>query len=123
MYIAILFLFAFTQQESTVDKFEIAIVKQDAKVVTDLCDSFVEIETNKEDKVTSKSQAGSIIKDFFEAYPVKTFEYIHQGKSPGGAQYAIGTYVSKQGDQFRVVIKMKSVGGKLLLEAIKFSPE
>ncbi len=122
-YILILILFSFVTQNSTTDKFEQAVVNQDHVKISGLCDSFVEIETVNTDKVTSKRQVGTVIREFFATYPLKSFEYIHKGTSPGGAQYAIGTYTSQQNKHFRVVIKMKTVNNQLLLESIKFSPE
>ena len=123
LYISIFLLFSFAAQNSTTEKFEEAVVSQDYDKISDLCDSFVEVETVKTDKVTSKRQVGTVIREFFATYPIKSFRYIHRGTSPGGAQYAIGTYVSAQDKRFRVVIKMKTVNEQLVLESIKFSPE
>jgi hypothetical protein len=70
----------------------------------------------------SKVQAESIIKDFFTKYPAKNFSYIHKGSSPEGLKYNIGRYSSDQGS-FRVVMLLKEIKGKYVIDTISFNKE
>ncbi|MDB4835187.1 DUF4783 domain-containing protein [Cyclobacteriaceae bacterium] len=122
-YIVLLLLCSFAQQVDTIQDFEKALGNQDHSMISSLCDAYVEVETVKVDKVTSKSQVSHVLREFFSSHPIKEFEYMHIGTSPGGAKYAIGTYTTTNGTRFRTVIKLKNVNGQLLLESIKFSKE
>ena len=91
--------------------------------VSELCGDFVEVETDKYEETTSKSQVGFIFKEFFTHHPPGNFVYSHIGTSPGGAKYAIASYSCKKGTRFLVVVKFKLHAGKLLIDTIKFTPE
>jgi hypothetical protein len=110
-------------QENVTEQFMKYVTSANHKAVSDLCGSFVEIETDKYEETTSKNQVGFILKDFFATHPPQTFEYSHIGTSPGGAKYAIASYVSTQGKDFLVVVKFKMHGGSLVIDTIKFTPE
>tara|TARA_B100000809_G_scaffold154696_1_gene152009 strand:- start:500 stop:898 length:399 start_codon:yes stop_codon:yes gene_type:complete len=99
------------------------VTSADYRGVSDLCSEFVEIQTDKYEETTSKSQVGFILKEFFAHYPPRDFVYNHVGTSPGGAKYVIASYFCKQGKEFLVVVKFKLHGGKLLIDTIKFTAE
>jgi hypothetical protein len=48
------------------------------------------------------------------------FDYIHKGSSPEGLKYNIGMYNAKSGT-YRVVILMKEVNGKYVVDTINFN--
>ena len=91
--------------------------------LSELSSDFVEIETDKYEETTSKSQVGFVFKEFFKHHPPSIFLYSHIGTSPGGAKYAIASYSSKKGTRFLVVVKFKPYAGRLLIDTIKFTPE
>jgi len=113
---------AFAQNDVT-DDFMQYMTSSDYRGVSNICSDFVEIETDKYEETTSKSQVGFILKDFFANHPPNTFEYSHIGTSPGGAKYAIATYFSKKGIEFLIVVKFKLHNGNLLIDTIKVTPE
>lgn len=110
-------------QSDVTQQFESLISASDHKGVSDLCSDFVEIETDRYEETTSKSQVGFVLREFFTNHPPKSFGYSHVGTSPGGAKYAIATYVSNQGKHFLVVVKFKVHGSKLLIDTMKFTLE
>lgn len=70
----------------------------------------------------SQTQAEFILKDFFNKTPASGFEYIHQGSSPEGLQYAIGKY-TYGGGSYRVVIYIKHLKGNYVVDMIDFARE
>ena len=110
-------------QKEVTEQFMRFVTSGDHQAISRLCGDFVEIETDKYEESTSKSQVSFILKDFFSTHPPQLFEYSHIGTSPGGAQYAIATYFSKEGKEFLVIVKFKILEKKLLIDTIKFTPE
>lgn len=83
----------------------------------------LEVKTDKSEATMNKNQATVVLKDFFRAYPPKTFEYNHLGESPGGSIYGIGTYESYKGI-FRVYLKFSKTNvGKFKLDTVEFTEE
>jgi hypothetical protein len=68
------------------------------------------VELNIEGKTGNytKEQATFVLKEFFDKYPSNDFQYIHQGGSEDGTQYAIGRYTHDTGS-FRVFMLVKQV--------------
>ncbi len=82
----------------------------------------VEINLDGENSVYSKTQAEFILKDFFKNYPPTTFQYVHQGASPLGLRYTIGTY-SYQNGSFRVVMYIKQENKSYKVDSITLTKE
>jgi len=104
------------------DDCRIAIQSGNAKELVNFFTSPVELRTDDEEGSYSKTQAEVVLKNFFRSNPATSFTYNHKGTSPGGAKYAIGSYKTANGE-FRVYIKMKSVGGKYLIDTFDISEE
>lgn len=68
------------------------------------------VELNIEGKIGNytKEQSTFVLKEFFDKYPSSDFQYIHQGASEDGTQYAIGRYSHDTGS-FRVFMLVKQV--------------
>lgn len=66
---------------------------------------------------TSRSQGQVRLAQFFDKYPVTTFELKHKGKSPGGS-YAMGTLKTQQAD-YRVNVFLRGKGGKELVRELR----
>lgn len=68
------------------------------------------VELNIEGKTGNytKEQSTFVLKEFFDKYPSSDFQYIHQGASEDGTQYAIGRYSHNTGS-FRVFMLVKQV--------------
>lgn len=73
---------------------------------------------SKEDSY-SKAQAELIVKDFFAKEKVNNYQVIHRGKSPDGAQYAIGTLTTVKAS-YRTYVLTKKVGDKLRIQQLRF---
>lgn len=78
----------------------------------------IESENVDFDKV-SDTQAELILKTFFQKYPAKNFNFVHQGSSPEGLQFSTGTYESGS-TSFLVYIVVKQFEGKELIDRIDF---
>lgn len=70
----------------------------------------IELNINGESDNYSNVHAEIYLKDFFKKYEPVDFEYIHQGSSNEGLQYAIGSY-SYSGGNFKLLIRTKSFNG------------
>ena len=68
------------------------------------------------------TQAELVIRDFFTKSAPSAFEFIHQGASPEGIQYAIGRYTSRAG-VYRVFIKLKPGQGAPVMDTLDFTKE
>lgn len=82
----------------------------------------VEVGFDGDKQSYSATQAELVMKDFFAKTSPSTFEYIHQGASEGGIQYAIGRYTGR-GGSYRVFIKLKPARGNLLIDTLDFTKE
>ncbi len=86
-------------------------------------DQTVEVAVPGSEDVYDKTKAVSVVKDFFSKNKPKTFSQVHQGSSSGSAsQYCIGNLVTASAN-FRVYIYMKVVGGKQLVQELRFDKE
>ncbi|MBX2924160.1 MAG: DUF4783 domain-containing protein [Chitinophagaceae bacterium] len=81
-------------------------------------DNMVEITLHDKSNAYSRSQAQTILKDFFGSYGVKTFRIVHKG-SNSGSEFCIGNLQTKYGD-FRTTIFMRSRSEKQVLQEIRF---
>ncbi len=81
-------------------------------------DNTIEITLPDKSNSYSKDQAELVLKDFFSANPVKSFEVLHRGEN-GGSQFCIGNLVTKSGS-FRTTIFMKQKGDRQLLQELRF---
>ena len=68
------------------------------------------------------TQAEIIIKDFFAKNTPSSFEFIHQGESKEGIQYAIGRYTGRNGT-YRVFVKLKPSRGAPMIDTLDFTKE
>ena len=70
----------------------------------------------------NSTQAEIVMKDFFSKNAPSTFEFIHQGQSGEGIQYAIGRYTGR-GGTYRVFVKLKPSRGAPLIDTLDFTEE
>ena len=70
----------------------------------------------------NSTQAEIVMKDTFAKNAPSTFEFIHQGQSGEGIQYAIGRYTGR-GATYRVFIKLKPSRGAPLIDTLEFTKE
>ena len=68
------------------------------------------------------AQAEIVVKNFFAKNAPSSFEFIHQGESKEGIQYAIGRYTGRNG-VYRVFVKLKPSRGAPLIDTLDFTKE
>jgi hypothetical protein len=100
-----------------------AISSGDADALGQHFDQTVEIAILDQDNIYNKAQAIGVIRQFFSQNTPRSFSQVHQGTSKGAdSQYCIGNLNTASGT-FRVYIYMKSVGGKHLIQELRFDKE
>lgn len=67
----------------------------------------------------SKAQAEQVIQGFFDEHKPTGFKSNHTGASGDGSKYTIGTLETAKG-VFRVYIYYKVIGGKELIQTLRF---
>lgn len=101
-----------------IDDVIVAMKTGNAAMVAKYFDATVEINMPEKSNSYSKSQAELVLKDFFTANPVKSFEILHKGEN-AGSQYCIGTLNTKNG-AYRTTIFMKQKGDTQVLQELRF---
>ena len=99
-----------------------AIKAGSSKELIKYCNDNIEIKLDGNSSNYSISQAEVVLRDFFLSNPPKDFTYVHQGASPEGLKYTIGTYTIDSGT-YRVVMVIKKVKTEFKIDTINFSRE
>ncbi len=113
--------FVFPLQEEAVKDIGTALKAGSSKELIKFCNQTVEIKINGESSNYSKAQAEVVLRDFFSKNPPTNFTYIHQGASQG-LKYTIGRYTHDSG-AYRVVMFIKKIDDKYLIDTLNFSQE
>lgn len=108
-------------QDETMKNIGTAIKAGSSKELINFCNETVEIKINGESSNYSRPQAEVILRKFFNENPAKEFTYIHQGASEG-LNYTIGRYTHENG-AYRVVMFIKKIDDKYLIDTLNFSQE
>ncbi len=82
----------------------------------------VELSFEGRKTVYSRTQAEFVLRDFFQKHEPTDFQYVHQGASREGLQYAIGRY-NTSGGNFRVYLLMRQHNGAYRIETLDFTRE
>ncbi|WP_375418386.1 DUF4783 domain-containing protein [uncultured Hymenobacter sp.] len=82
----------------------------------------VEVLFDGDSKSYSATQAELVVRDFFSKSPPSSFEFIHQGSSREGIQYAMGRYTSR-GVSYRVYIKLQPGKATPMIDTLDFTKE
>ncbi|MBD2769330.1 DUF4783 domain-containing protein [Hymenobacter sp. BT664] len=82
----------------------------------------VEVGFDGDKQSYNATQAELVIKNFFAKNPPSSFDFIHQGESKEGIQYAIGRYTSANGT-YRVFVKLKPSREAPLIDTLDFTKE
>ena len=113
-----LFLSAFAQQNSDIDKVVGYLKSGNATELSKYFDDYVQLTLPGESDSYSKAQAIQIVKDFFTNNEVKNFELKHKGEAPSG-HYCIGTLQTATGN-YRTNVFLKTKNNKEVLREIRF---
>ncbi|MEQ8583967.1 MAG: DUF4783 domain-containing protein [Marinoscillum sp.] len=119
---SLLFTFFTPTQEDILASIAVAMKAGSSKELIKFCNTNIEIKVDGKASNYSIAQAEVVLKDFFLKNPPKGFQYIHQGSSPEGLKYTIGTYSLEEGS-YRVVMVVKKVKNEFKIDTINFSRE
>jgi hypothetical protein len=97
---------------------EKAFETNNAKGIVDLGKSKILINVIGKEGAYSQSQASLVLKDFFEKNPGNQFSFVFRGKEAADGTFAIGNYVSKSDEKFRVTIYFKKTGDNFKIESL-----
>lgn len=117
-----LFMFLMTTGHASAQGFDdIAadIRKGDATSLSKYFGGNVEISIKDAQNSYSKSQAEAVLKNFFGTHAPKSFTIVHQGQSPEGAKYFIGTLSTSAGT-YRTYVYAKQVNATFVIQEIRF---
>ncbi|MDA0195814.1 MAG: DUF4783 domain-containing protein [Bacteroidetes bacterium] len=109
-------------QGNVVANVGVALKTGSARELIQYFNNVVELKIDGESSNYSRTQAEYVLKEFFKKNEVVGFEYVFEGNSREGLQYAIGTYTHKSGSH-RVYILFKKVGDALLIDTLDFTKE
>jgi hypothetical protein len=98
------------------------IRKGDAPGLAKYFQGNVEINIKDAQNSYSKLQAEAVLKNFFSMHVPKTFTIVHQGQSPEGAKYFIGTLSTSAGT-YRTYVYAKQVGTNFAIQEIRFEAQ
>lgn len=109
-------------QSETINSVKMAIKAGDSHSLVRFFDEIIELKTDSEEGTYSRNQAEFVLKNFFRNHSPKGFTYNHEGSSPGGSKYTIGTYQCSTGS-FRVYMKLKNINNKYYIDTLDFTKE
>jgi hypothetical protein len=98
------------------------IRKGDAPALAKYFNGNVEINIKDAQNSYSKSQAEAVLKNFFSIHSPKSFTIIHQGQSPEGAKYFIGTLSTSAGT-YRTYVYAKQVNNNFAIQEVRFEAQ
>lgn len=116
LILATVVLAAFTQQ-SIIDEMVGAFKTGNSGKLALYFDNVVAVTLPDKSDSYSKTQAETIIRDFFVSNAVKGFDVVHKGDN-NGSQFFIGTLQTKNGN-YRTTVFLKQKGERQLLQEIR----
>ena len=119
----VLFLFMplWAQADTSLTSITNALSKGDASELSAFFDQNIEIAVLDNEDVYNKSQAITVIKNFFESNKPTSFSQVHQGKGED-SRYCIGNLTTSS-TTFRVYIYMKVDGDDYKIQELRFDEE
>jgi hypothetical protein len=93
-----------------------------AAAVADYFDANIEITILQKESTVSKNQAQAVLDDFFQKNKPIGFKLNHQGSSPDGSVFAIGS-LSTSTCNYRIYYYLKSAGSKQLIQELRIEKE
>lgn len=97
---------------------EKAFEANNSKAIVSLGKSKVFMNVLGREGAYSQSQATLVLKDFFSKNPGNIFSFVFQGKEDADGTFAIGNYLSKKNEKFRVTIYFKTSGSEYKIESL-----
>ncbi|MBP7389834.1 MAG: DUF4783 domain-containing protein [Chitinophagales bacterium] len=116
-----MFLLSLTTQAAFSQNFDgvtSALRNGDAGAIAQNIQGTVEITIKDTEASYSKAQAEQVLRKFFELNRPKSFSIAHQGTSPEGSKYFIGSLVTT-GGTYRTYVYAKTGGNALTIQEIR----
>lgn len=89
-------------------------------LLSQYCNDLVELSIDSDKYSYSKRQLEFILKKFFNEYPPKKFDIIHEGIPKEGIQYLIANYTYTKG-RYRIYLLIKQLDGRYVIDVINFA--
>lgn len=96
-----------------------ALKTGNAKTLASYFHNSLDLTIQKTEGTYSKSQAEQIIQNFFSSHKPVNYKTNHNGSSSDGSKYVIGKLDTQNGS-FRVYMLFKNIGGKQLIQTLRF---
>jgi hypothetical protein len=111
------------QGNPSLDAISQALSAGDVETLSKYFADNVEISIQDNEQLYPKAKAKSVVSDFFGNNKPKSFQQVHQGTSRESSDhYCIGNLSATKGN-YRVYLYLKSNGGKLQINEIRFDEE
>ena len=104
------------------DNIAASIRKGDAPGLSKYFGGTVEISIKDAQNSYSKPQGEAVLKNFFGTHAPKSFTIVHQGQSPEGAKYFIGTLTTAAGT-YRTYVYAKQVNSNFVIQEVRFEAQ
>lgn len=85
-------------------------------------DTHVSITILDNENTYTKQQAEMILRDFFAKHPAKSYSTVHEGTSPEGSKFTVGTLVTANGN-FRTFFLIKQKDASFTIQEIRFEAQ
>jgi hypothetical protein len=99
-----------------------AIKKADAAKIAQFFNEKVSVKIIEQEDVYSRSQAESVLKDFFQTHPVKSFDGRPSNSQKTGNQFVVGNLVTTNGT-YRLSFLIKKYNEKFLIAQFRIENE
>jgi hypothetical protein len=99
-----------------------AMKSGDAAAIARNFEGNVEITIKNGSTSYSKSQGELVLKNFFATHHPKSFNVSHEGTSPEGSRYFIGSLATTAGN-YRTYVYAKLGGGGMIIQEIRFEEQ
>lgn len=121
LWITLIFLFltGSVMAQSSADEVNAALKNGNAKQLASWFHNSIDLTILQKQGTYSKAQAEQIIQGFFDEHKPTGYKSNHTGSSGDGSKYMIGT-LETSGGTFRVYIYYKNIGGKELIQTLRF---
>ena len=122
--VALLLFFTFVVGASAqgFDNIVAAFKSGDASAIARNFEGNVEITIKTGGTSYSKSQAEMVLKNVFASHKPKTFAGTHEGTSPQGSKYFIGSLTTSSGN-YRTYVYAKTMKTELVIQEIRFEEQ
>jgi len=107
----------------SMDDIASALRTGDVETLSSFFDSQVDLSIMDQEDTYSKSEATSIVRDFFRRNAPSPFSQVHSGTSAGDeAEYCIGD-LETSGGSYRVYIYLANSSGQQVIQELRFDAE